>query len=120
MVLHLPRKRERLPHEARTPLPQRTEETLDVCRQPHLLSSRRVPTLGNDGLVNRQQVGATFARSRYSGGSDSRRQRAVNSLRSPATMATTCRVRLSNATHPHPLHLLFPAAELAGHFSPCP
>jgi hypothetical protein len=35
MVLHLPRKRQRLPHQTRTTLPQRTEETLKVGRQAH-------------------------------------------------------------------------------------
>jgi hypothetical protein len=58
MVLHLPRKRQRLPHQPHTTLTQRAEETLDVSRQPHLLTPCRLPVRGDDGLVNGQQVGS--------------------------------------------------------------
>src|SRR5262249_38679194 len=44
---------------------------------------------------------ATMARSRYCGGNDSHKQRAVNSSRSPTAIPTTCRVRLSRAVHTH-------------------
>src|SRR5579875_1473932 len=57
MVLHLPRKRQRLPYHTRTTLTQGAEKAFHMSRQPHLLTSRRMPVRRNDGLVNRQQVG---------------------------------------------------------------
>lgn len=44
---------------------------------------------------------ATTAPSRYPSGSASHRHSAVRSDRSPHTIATTCRVRASSATHTH-------------------
>jgi hypothetical protein len=41
----------------RATLTQRAEKTLDVGCQTHFLAPRRVPVLGDNGLVNRQQVG---------------------------------------------------------------
>src|SRR5690348_13707015 len=58
MVFHLPRERQRLPHKTRTTLTQRTEKAINVDRQAPLLASRRVPVLGDNGLVNRPQVGS--------------------------------------------------------------
>src|SRR5579875_215944 len=57
MVLHLPRKRQRLPYHTRTTLTQGAEKAFHMSRQPHLLTSRRMPVRRTAGLVNRQQVG---------------------------------------------------------------